>query len=380
MELDYNRREVKENAREGLRYSQPGAWKVVLLMQLLALVISAAYAVLRYVTLPALAALPPAAVNVLLWAELTLFLLLFYALQFGFMGYCLGTYRGAPTGYWNLFSGFWQIGPVFALRLWVLIFCSLWSLLPILVLTVGLAAVGVTGIARVSQYSVEGALAMGWTPVPDVQYMPGRATALGIAIVAAVFVAALIFWALRVLRYSLAGYVLLDNPNSGARAAVRESKRLMKGRRASLVGLVLSLAGYWLLALLAYCLVYLAAAVLLLALAQPGSAGLAAAYAGTFSQTILQPLLRDGWRALPAILAQLAPFPYQGGPAVAGIAVLAAPGLITLPLYIKAYTYTSVSLAGFYDAGLEKKPPEKPAWTPPQAGGWPPKAPPVTPM
>lgn len=387
MELEYNRREVKENAREGLRYSQPGAWKVVLLMQLLVLVIGAAYAVLRYVTLPALAALPPAAGNVLLPVERILYQLLIYALQFGFMGYCLGTYRGAPTGYWNLFSGFRQIGPVLALWLWVLIFCSLWSLLPSVMLLVGILAAELTGLIRIPRYSVEGFSVVGGTPVPVVQHTPGQVTGLGIAIVAAVFVAALIFWALRVLRYSLAGYVLLDNPNSGARAAVRESKRLMKGRRASLVGLVLSLAGYWLLALAAYCLVYLAAAVLRLALAQPGSAGLAAACAGVFSQNVLQPLLRDGWRALPAVLAQLAPLPYQRGVTVgagtgglAGVAIMAAPGLVTLPLYIKAYTYTSVSLAGFYDAGLEKKPPEKPAWTPPQAGGWPPKAPPVTPM
>ena len=362
MELDYNRRDVKENAREGLRYSQPAAWKVTLLMQLLGLLLSAVYLGLAHFT-PAF--LPPAAARVLLWAELILFLLLICALQFGFMGYCLGTYRGAPTGYWNLFSGFRQMGPVLALRLWEGIFCCLWAFLPGLMLTAGIIASELAGLLRFPRYGMEGFSVVGGTPVPVVQYTPGQATVLGIAIVAAAAAVGLVLYALRVLRYSLAGYVLLDHPTMGARAAVRESKRLMKGRRASLVGLVLSLMGYWLLALAVYCFVYLAAAVLLLALAQPGSAGLAAAYAGAFSQHMLQPLLEGGWRALPDILARIARIPYQGGLAAAGAAAIAAAWLASLPLRIRALSYTGVSLAGFYDAGLEKKPPEKPAWAPP---------------
>lgn len=106
----------------------------------------------------------------------------------GFMSYCLKTSRGEDGSYKNLFDGFIQFWKIVLTSILMGIFVALWSLL----------------------FIVPGIIA--------------------------------------VYRYSQAYYILLDNPDMSALACIRESKRIMKGRKGTLFVLDLSFIGWSFLA------------------------------------------------------------------------------------------------------------------------------------
>lgn len=117
-------------------------------------------------------------------------------LAFGFCSFALNVSRNMPAGYGDLFDGFGIFFKCFFLQLVMGIFVFLWSLLFV-----------IPGI--VASY-----------------------------------------------RYSLAVYVLLDDPDKGIMQCIRESKSLTKGYKWQLFMLDLSFIGWWILCLVPFVSIY----------------------------------------------------------------------------------------------------------------------------
>ncbi|WP_235885348.1 DUF975 family protein [Paenibacillus cymbidii] len=112
------------------------------------------------------------------------------ALTLGYVTYFMDVARGNRPSFGQFFSGFQQFGPAFLLYLLISIFTVLWSLLLI---------------------------------------VPG-----------------IIAW----YRYSMAFFILRDDPDVGAMEAIRRSKSMMDGYKGQLFLLYLSFIGWFLLTLL----------------------------------------------------------------------------------------------------------------------------------
>jgi uncharacterized membrane protein len=111
-------------------------------------------------------------------------------LALGMCGYFLRKARGEAVKLENLFDGFKQFGSGFVLFLLQTLFIVLWSCL---------------------------------------LFVPGI---------------------IKSLSYSMAYYILLDNPNMGALEAITESRKMMNGYKGKLFGLYLSFIGWFLLGML----------------------------------------------------------------------------------------------------------------------------------
>lgn len=122
-------------------------------------------------------------------------------------GYHLKIARKEPATIGDAFSGFRHMGPFICTTLWTMLWSMIW-MMPFSVLY------GV-GIALFVFGTVEGVSAL---------------VAIGVVLLI-LSLAAYVYAITRVFLYTMSTYVIWDDPSAGARNALNESKRLMKGHR-----------------------------------------------------------------------------------------------------------------------------------------------------
>ena len=133
-------------------------------------------------------------------------------MDFSYSQWCLGTSRGGIGEFADLMSGFSMVGRVLALRVATLLYCFMWLVV---------------------------ILVPAWTAAMFLAVM-------GLPVVP-ILLAAVTLYFICILRYSMAIYCLMDEPEKGVFHALRSSLRLMRGRSVELFLLLLSFAGWYLL-------------------------------------------------------------------------------------------------------------------------------------
>lgn len=230
----FNRIEAKFAAKDSMRGARPNPMLVTLVFLLLTAGIS--WVIPRLLGDPAVEAMEylmmgyepedifnyvvlRAPGHIAVFAAVSLLLDLYGAIMsFGYTSYALRLSRGERPGYANLFDGFALAGRVLWTDILIAVFTNLWSLLGA-VPGVALLIMGIVG------ESLEAVMA---------GYF---AMAAGIAAVGIIVS----------LRYRLAFYFLLDDPDCTARASITRSKRAMRGWKMELFTLDLSFLGWILL-------------------------------------------------------------------------------------------------------------------------------------
>lgn len=144
-----------------------------------------------------------------------------WIMGFGYTSYALRLARGEQPGFGSLLDGFRAFGRAFLVNLLVFLFTFLWGLLLLI------------------PYFVVLILAV---------LMPNPVLAMSMAMLAiALAIGALVALVPITLRYRLALYFMLDNPDMGALAAIRSSKQAMRGWKAELFVLDWSFFGWLML-------------------------------------------------------------------------------------------------------------------------------------
>lgn len=294
MPMEIHRRALKERARQTMRQNVPPAGLIALVF----------WALTTGVTTGSnLFGLTSGAV---MEADQIQFFPLFFSLlltmyslvmDFGYKLWCLRTWRREDAGYGTLIDGFGMAGRVLLMEVQIFARLFCWCLLPVIPVSVVLAGVNSLEFLLIAMQLFSLAL---------VPYM----------------------YIIR-LRYALAPYLLMDRPDRGASAAVRESVELMRGWKLELFKLDLSFLGWYLL-----------------------EWGLDAAVQLAF--------------LLPTLMTAL-----QGGADLETILVLAAGTsagvlislLVCLPVRLWLLPYTGLARAGFYDARKTLVPPAPPVYT-----------------
>jgi hypothetical protein len=323
--VDFNRYQVKTAARAILHSVRPRPWVTALVYRLLSLVLPALLGLipLVYVLSSMMILLPqgkdyqpPAVLNALFPLILLAISGVMALFRAGYFQYCLKLWRDEAGGLQDLFQGFRQIAKVLPLLLRLLLFSLLWYL--------------------------PGFLALGGILAFLRRFLSAVAAAP-----ACILLLELGFWAYllnRILRYALALPLLIDHPEYSARQALRESIRLMKGRRWRLFVLRLS---FWGWKLLAFLLAYFGGA---LAYMLPLSLFLSRS-----------PLWLQTLNPETALLLFLPLF---------GMMLL-----VSAPMTLWLTGYEQLSFAGFYDWVQGRSPvPPPPPWQPP-ADGYSPRPP-----
>lgn len=197
MSMEVNRQELKARARERLRASHPAFWKITLVYLLLTSGVTA----VADLAGAARIGLPPLHLDTFALFLSLLVILYTTVMHLGYQWWALRTYRQQPTGYGALIDGFSMAGRVILMNVviffsalgWAVAFALPYSL--VLFLLSGLVSSGV-GMLFFSLLAMGGAfLGSLW-----IGY-----------------------------RYAMAPYLLIDHPELGASAAVRESVAMMKG-------------------------------------------------------------------------------------------------------------------------------------------------------
>ena len=236
---------ARSEAKEALRYSQPPWWQVGVVYFLLIGCVR-----ITYMAADKLLGIGKTFMEMQTFGEkwriqfllpvlvYAITILLFLCLFIGLKGYCLGTFRGVGAGIWNLFSGLWRIGPIFVLNILMSLFCTLWTIIPLV-------------IGKLSDLCV--LIFAGPEALQKISVMVQIPVSGGIfriqvsAIWAAAVLVAVIIFVYKCLQYKMAPYVLLDDPYETARQAIKKSKALMRGKIGSLLLLLLSFLGHLLL-------------------------------------------------------------------------------------------------------------------------------------
>lgn len=145
-------------------------------------------------------------------------LMLIYSVVMGvsYLQWCLGTSRGGIGEFADLMSGFSMVGRIILLSIATLMYCFMWYVVILVP----------ASVAIVYMAFVMGA---------------------GVLLAVPMFLAAMALYFICILRYSMAFYCLIDEPEKGAFHALRSSLRLMRGRCAELFVILLSFAGWFLL-------------------------------------------------------------------------------------------------------------------------------------
>jgi uncharacterized membrane protein len=242
--MNYDRVQLKQAAKESLRQGHPRPWLVTLVFLLLTGGLSLLVSLLA--SAPALEQLqlsayalsilgedPSTAYHILsstsgvgTFSTVLLFLnilltLYGWVMSLGYCSYSLSLARGQAPGMRSLFVGFGMVGKALLLYLLITLFSFLWSMAIFLPGTL-LAMIFTYSLASVSEVAA---------------ILAGILTLL----------AACILWALITLRYALAPFALLDDPDCFPPEAIRRSKKLMRGQLGRFVTLHLSFLGWFLL-------------------------------------------------------------------------------------------------------------------------------------
>lgn len=211
----YNRKELKREAKKLMRESKPHYMLVALVFLLLTSGLTYAVGFLTQ-----LGGLAGGVLGVFLNILIALFGLV---LSVGFAYFALNLARGKSTSMGDLFEGFSFAGRSIGMNLLILIYAFLWTML-------GAVVVGViTGLSS---------------------FVYRNSPVLAIVMCVIVWIAMIVYSVIIVLRYEMAQFALAENPEAGARAAIRRSVQTLKGNKGKLFVLELSFIGWALLILL----------------------------------------------------------------------------------------------------------------------------------
>ena len=214
MPMEVNRRELKARAREQLRASHPAFWRITLVYLLL----TSGVAAVADLAGAARIGLPPVHLDTFALFLSLLVILYTTVMRLGYQWWALRTCRRQPTGYGALIDGFSMAGRVILMN--VVIFFSTMGWAMIFALPFSLVLLLLSGLVS----SNSGMLFLYFI-------------AMGGTFLYSLWVS---------YRYAMAPYLLIDHPEQGASAAVRESVAMMQGWKWEFCKLDLSfLAGTW---------------------------------------------------------------------------------------------------------------------------------------
>ena len=225
----FDRRTQKAEARQIIRTARPHPMLVTLLFLLLTSGLSALVNLVISHPLDLIASLTqqglsPDRAMLVMFSDIGpvgLFLHILIAvfgtvLSFGYNRWALTVSRGEQAAFGDLVSGFSMVGKVLGLSLLVAVYSLGW-------------AVFILMAAQLALFFVV------WIPL------------LNIVAICALLFGGLAFYLTRTLRYAMAVYCLLDDPDAGVFQAVRRSVLFMRGQVATYVFLSLSFSGWYLL-------------------------------------------------------------------------------------------------------------------------------------
>ena len=298
MPLEVNRRELKARARERIHASHPAFWKITLVYLLL----TSGVAAVADLAGAARIGIPPLHLDTFALFLSLLVSLYTTVMRLGHQWWALRTYRQQPTGYSTLIDGFSMAGRVILMN--VVIFFSTMGWAMIFALPFSLVLLLLSGLIS----SNSGMLFLYFI-------------AMGGTFLYSLWIS---------YRYAMAPYLLIDHPEQGATAAVRESVAMMRGWKWEFCKLDLSFLGWHLInALLSLAVTLAFALPMLPALMKAGT---------DLAQLFITPSIALPWTAV--LLSSLIQFP--------------------LSLWLEPYQ--AVAFAGFYQARVMQTTQVPPVW------------------
>ena len=208
----YNRKALKREAKELMRESTPHYMLVMLVYVLLTTGITYVVNFLTSAT-----GIAESVIAMFLNLLVTLFGMV---MAVGLSYYALNLARRKPTGVGNLFEGFSFAGRAIGVRLLVAIYTFLWCMLGAIVVAVVIAVA---------------------------MLFAGDVPAVSVTLSVIAYVALVVFMVIISLRYAMADFALVEDPDGGVGAAIRRSVQMMKGHKGKFFVLNLSFIGWGLL-------------------------------------------------------------------------------------------------------------------------------------
>lgn len=292
--MEIHRKALKDRAKQTMRQNVPSAWLVALLFWGLTTGVSTLSDLAGFTT-----NLAASSYGVQFFPLFFTLLLTLYSvvMDFGYKIWCLRAWRRDEANFATLIDGFGMAGQVLMMEIHIFVRLFGWCLLPIFPATLIISSANSLEV---------------------------------MVLLVELFTFALIPYLYFIrLRYALTPYLLMDRPEQGAAAAVRESVNLMRCWKIELFKLDLSFLGWYVL-----------------------EWGLAILAQVIFLIPTLLGILQSG--ATPETLLTLAAGTTAGS--LVGL-------LLCLPVELWLLPYTGLARAGFYDARISFVPPAPPVYT-----------------
>lgn len=292
--MEIHRKALKDRAKQTMRQNVPSAWLAALLFWGLTTGVSNLSDLAGFTT-----NLAASSYGVQFFPLFFTLLLTLYSvvMDFGYKIWCLRAWRRDEANFATLIDGFGMAGQVLMMEIHIFVRLFGWCLLPMVPATVIISSVNSLEVMVLLMELFTFAL------IPYLYFIR--------------------------LRYALTPYLLMDRPERGAAAAVRESVNLMRGWKMELFKLDLSFLGWYVL-----------------------EWGLAILAQVIFLIPTLLGILQSG--ATTETLLTLA----------AGTTAGSLVGLLfCLPVELWLLPYTGLARAGFYDARISFVPPAPPVYT-----------------
>lgn len=292
--MEIHRKALKDRAKQTMRQNVPSAWLVALLFWGLTTGVSNLSDLAGFTTNLAASSYGVQFFPLFFTLLLTLYTVV---MDFGYKIWCLRAWRRDEANFATLIDGFGMAGQVLMMEIHIFVRLFGWCLLPGIPATVIISSVNSLEVMVLLMELFTFAL------IPYLYFIR--------------------------LRYALTPYLLMDRPERGAAAAVRESVNLMRGWKMELFKLDLSFLGW---------------------------------YALEWGLTILAQVIF----LIPTLLGIL-----QSGATTETLLTLAAGTtagslvglLLCLPVELWLLPYTGLARAGFYDARISFVPPAPPVYT-----------------
>lgn len=291
--MEIHRKALKDQAKQTMRQNVPSAWLVALLFWGLTTGVSNLSDLAGFTTNLA------SSYGVQFFPLFFTLLLTLYTvvMDFGYKIWCLRAWRRDEANFATLIDGFGMAGQVLMMEIHIFVRLFGWCLLPVFPASVLISSANSLEVMVLLMELFSFAL------IPYLYFIR--------------------------LRYALTPYLLMDRPERGAAAAVRESVNLMRGWKMELFKLDLSFLGWyvleWGLAILAQ-VIFLIPTLLGILQSGPAPETLMVLFAGTTAGSLV------------------------------GL-------LLCLPVELWLLPYTGLVRAGFYDARISFVPPAPPVYT-----------------
>ena len=292
--MEIHRKALKDRAKQTMRQNVPSAWLVALLFWGLTTGVSTLSDLAGFTT-----NLAASSYGVQFFPLFFTLLLTLYSvvMDFGYKIWCLRAWRRDEANFATLIDGFGMAGQVLMMEIHIFVRLFGWCLLPMVPATVIISSVNSLEVMVLLMELFTFAL------IPYLYFIR--------------------------LRYALTPYLLMDRPERGAAAAVRESVNLMRGWKMELFKLDLSFLGWY---VLEWGLTILAQVIFLI----PTLLGIL--QSGATTETLLT---------------------LAAGTTAGSLVGL----LLCLPVELWLLPYTGLARAGFYDARISFVPPAPPVYT-----------------